>query len=266
MKILMSWPMVLVFLYGSVQTFAQEAREIRICGDGSEWPPFHFLEKDANGNKTDTVIGYSVDVLNEILKPKGYVLKFFMPPWKRCLSDTENGKYHIALDASYSEERQNKYLLTASHYATHAKFFFVKERFKSIHTLTQSSQFFAQGNVCGLQGYNYEGISSQIKNNQIEQPAKNFTSLVAMTKSGRCAFFIARSEIIHGFSKLGENLLGDGILGETTIPDSKPDLFYLLISRQADNAQTLLQDINSGIHRLRTNHRLEAILKKWISS
>ena len=92
----------------SAQTNHLEGVSINVCGDGAEWPPFIYWKRDKNGEKTDQIEGYTVDLLTRVLNESNIKTKFFLPPWKRCLQKSvDNSQYTIALDASYSKEEKN---------------------------------------------------------------------------------------------------------------------------------------------------------------
>ncbi|NRA46119.1 MAG: transporter substrate-binding domain-containing protein [Oligoflexales bacterium] len=76
-----------------------------------------YWQRDEKGNKTEKIVGYTVDLLSRVLKDANINTKFFLPPWKRCLEKSvDNSQYTIALDASYSKDREKKYLLTRDYY------------------------------------------------------------------------------------------------------------------------------------------------------
>jgi polar amino acid transport system substrate-binding protein len=101
-----------------------ERKTVQICGDVAEWPPFFYFKR-VDGEATTEVVGFTVDVLDEILGKHGVAFEIKMLPWKRCLFEVERGeKYQVALDATYSEERGQKYHFSESHYATVPYYFY----------------------------------------------------------------------------------------------------------------------------------------------
>ena len=189
------------------QTHHLEGVTLNVCGDGAEWPPYIYWQRDKNGEKTSKIVGYTVDLLSRVLSEANVTVKFFLPPWKRCLEKSvDNSQYTIALDASYSKEREKTYLLTRDYYHITPKIFYLKKNFpKGLPKFKSAANIFNIGTICGLFGYNYEGFSKGIDNNKINMDAKNFDSLTQMVASNRCKAFIARYEILAGFKNLGED-------------------------------------------------------------
>ncbi|MCB9228655.1 MAG: transporter substrate-binding domain-containing protein [Deltaproteobacteria bacterium] len=237
---------------------------IRICGDGAEWPPYHFFKR--SGDKvTKNVIGYSIDVIDTILKHEGLKTDYSLPPWARCLKDTKAGSYQIALDSSFNAERDKIYLYTDSHYIIHPALFYDTNTFpKGVNPQNSLADVLKIGNVCGLHGYNYEGMSDEIKNEMINQEAKTYGSLVKMVKSSRCKFMIARKEAFRGFREIGQDFFKDNRLRETPLPNGAEDPFHLLISKKYPHADALRTMINQGLKRIRKTGEIKKIHKKWL--
>lgn len=239
-----------------------EGKTIRACGDGAEWPPFHYFERD--GKKvTKEVTGYTVDLLKEIFSVAGIQLEVELPSWKRCLSQTETGKYQIALDGSFNEERAKTYLLSAQHYALTPGFFFLKEFNPEGLSVDTSADLWTIGRVCGLYAYNYESFAPGIDNSDIDRSAKTFEDLIRKAQKKRCSTFLARLEILTGFAAIGEDYLG-GKFGYSPLPDGKSDPFYLLISREYEHKHELKEVIDTGIARLRNEGRLQELLNRYV--
>ena len=93
----------------SVPSLASEYKVIQICDDISEWPPFIFLRRDG-GRVTQEIKGFSVQVLESILRKNNLKYELTLLPWKRCLQNVEKGESHsMLLNSSFNEERNKKY-------------------------------------------------------------------------------------------------------------------------------------------------------------
>lgn len=246
----------------SVKGDSLKGKTIRACGDGAEWPPFHYFKRDG-GTITEEVTGYTIDLLKTILSESGINLEVELPPWKRCLSDTESGKYQIALDSSFNEKRAKAYLLSAQHYTLTPAFFYLKESYPVGLSIATSADLWKNGPVCGLVGYNYEGFAPGIKNSNVDRGAKTFKELIHKVKKKRCPTFLARMEILTGFTAIGTNYL-KGEFGYNPLPDGNADPFYLLISRKFEQKYELKDVIDTGIARLRNKGLLQSILKRYV--
>ena len=238
-------------------------KTIRVCGDGAEWPPYHYYKR-VNGNVTKEVTGFSVELLEAIFNPNGLKIEVELPPWKRCLSDTKSGKYQIALDSSFNEERARTYLLSAQHYALTPAYFYLKTANPEGLSVDRASELWNKGSVCGLFSYNYEGFAPGVDNSNIDLGAKTFKELIEKTKKGRCNTFLARLEILTGFSAIGTDYL-QGQFGYHPLPDGEVDPFYLLISRQYEFKYELKELIDTGLARLRKEGVLKVLLEKYLA-
>ncbi len=244
--------------------YSFDGQTIRACGDGAEWPPFHYLKRE-NGEVTGDVTGYTVDLLQEIFSRRGIALDVELRPWKRCLADTAAGKYQIALDSSFNEERARTYLLSAQHYSLTPGYFYLLEHHPDGLSFRTTAELWKNGNVCGLYSYNYEGFASGIDNDAVDRGAKTFKELIQKAKKGRCTIFLARLEILTGFVAIGTDYL-QGEFGYARLPDAKSDPFYLLISRAYDGKHELKDIIDTGIARLRNEGRLQELLSLYVDS
>ncbi len=250
----------------SAQSSPLAGQSITVCGDGGEWPPYAYFARDSSGNKTTNIEGYTIDVLEAILSENNISVTFELPAWGRCLAKADEGKeYQIALDASYSEERNQTYLLTDSYYVITPKIFYAKETFPNgFPSVSNIDQLFSLGNICGLFSYNYEGFSQGIENSNVDRGAKDFSALAGKTLRGRCVGFLARYEILVGFSALGQDYLLGGQVADTNLPGAKPDDFYMLISRNYQYSNELKRVIDQGIQKLKESGQLDEFLRKYV--
>lgn len=231
---------------------------VRTCGDGAGWPPYTYFKR-VDGEKTKEIMGYDVDVLNAIGAKHGITFTVSMPPWKRCLQQTQKGKrFQIALSASYSQERDKTYLMTRRYYTTTAHYFYSKKTYPDGLILT-NREAFIKYKLCGLYGYNYEGFG--ISNDQLDQGAMTLPAVIKKTHQGRCDLFFERYEILAGFSTIGEKYL-DETLGHAPVPGKIADDFYMLISRKYEHRQNLKKILDAGFIELERTDQLRQILAK----
>lgn len=227
-------------------------KPLRICGDGAGWPPYTY-------QADNQVKGYDLDVLHAILDPLGIKFSVAMPPWKRCLADTEKGSYQIALSASRSKERARRFILTRDYYTLTAKYYFAtRKKLPSIKVALPGNLL--KYKACGLRGYNYDGFG--VPSELLDRDANDFPQVIRKTKAGRCDLFLARYEILRGFELVGKRYL-DNSLGYGTIPGIEGDKFYMLISRAYPHAEQLKALLNKGIERLEQQGQLRKFLSKY---
>lgn len=237
----------------SLNALAMDGEEIRVCGDGAGWPPYTY-------ELAGEVAGYDVDVLERILTPAGVSFTVEMQPWARCTGLTETGAYHIALSASYSAERAQTYLLTAPYYTVQPSYIFDRNRYPNGLDVSEPADLVGY-RLCGLRGYNYTGFG--VANENVDQGTNTFVQVVNKTLAGRCDAFLARYEILAGFSALGQNHLREGLTAEP-IPGVEADQFHMMISRQYPGAEELVQLLNRGFEALAADGTLESLLQGYL--
>lgn len=228
---------------------------------GGDWPPYEFFHRE-NGTITEKVVGYNIDVLNEIFSHHGLKYEFKVFPWKRILKYLESGdKIQMILPTSVNEERTIKYLISHPVYTITPSYFYMKKNYPNGLVMTVLSELSEQRPICGKHGYNYEnfGIEDEI----MDKGAHSFDALIRKLKVGRCNIILARYEILSGLSLIGQPLLSNEI-GFAPIPDVSGENFHFLISKNYAHSSELLQIINNGIDKLQRQGRLKKILKKYI--
>lgn len=249
------------FVFGTLLcsvVFAElsEIRKIAFCGAAAGWPPFHYID---NGK----IVGYDVDFAAAILEGTNIEFSVEIPPWKRCLSETDRGKtYQVAFSSSYKDDRAKTYIYTDSYYQLTGYYFYSKKAYPLGLNITSVDQI-RQYQICGLSGYNYDNFG--VKTETLDLGTKNFEALVEKTKRKRCDIFLARYEALKGFSLVGKDYLGDDIEAKR-IPWMKGDKFYLLVSRNYSHAAELTDHINKGIKRLKQEGSLDRILQRYIEN
>ncbi len=234
---------------------------ISICGDLAGWPPFHYFQRKG-GEKTSEIVGYDVDVLKEILEPKGFELEFSMIPWKRCLFEVSKGvRYQIGLSSSFSKTRDLLYYLSVPYYEVTPHYYYSKRHFPNGLKIDRFTDLYNYKG-CGLLGYNYAGFG--VTNELIDTSANDFPQIIQMTHRGRCDFFLARYEIFSGFVRIGENFPLDPQLGHSKLPGNVTDPFHLLITRNHSISDQLKRLIDEGIQQMKDSGQLENLLNSYL--
>ena len=246
--------MVAVLCLLFTATLRAEEKVIKICDDEAGWPPFTFEDTKSKGQVT----GASTDVLVEILKRAGYKAQISLLPWKRCLDEVEKGVSAMLINAAYSDERAQKYLLTKPLYSISSGLFYTKKRFPvkpQINTITEMNKY----TYCGLLGYNY--TMYKIDPKKLDTGAKNVEMCFAKLQLGRCDFALGDIEILKGFEAMKQlDLSGIDLI---PIPESKPKEFFMLVTKAASGGDNLLQILNKGLENLRKDGTYKKIFAKY---
>lgn len=230
------------------------ATPLQICDDDAGWPPYTF----ADPQHPQAVIGASADLLVEILKRAGYEPKITLLPWKRCLAEVERGTMAMLLNAAYSEERAQKYLMTTPYYSIRSALFYLSSKYPvapKIDTVADMKQY----RYCGLFGYNYTMYA--IPDTQLDTGAKDEAIRFAKLRHDRCDFALGDVEVLNGFVSMGQlNLSG---VSHIPIPGDKPKEFYALVTRAPSGGEKLLKVLNDGIAAAKADKTYTRIFKKY---
>ena len=251
---------LMVFFIPAITMALNIKTPLKICDDGSEWPPYTHFER-VNGKKTNKIIGFSVEVISTILKAEGLQHEIELPPWSRCLKSIREGNdFVMALNASYSEERRRSYWMTNPYYSTTNYYFYSKATYPEGLNVKKKADLLNY-KICGMHGYNYSTYG--VAKNQIDQQAHDFTQLINKLHRKRCDLFLEKYEILVGFSAIGKNYLSDSNLGSAVVPEMKSTPFYMLISKKVSYGKELKELINRGVERMKRNGKMEELMKKY---
>lgn len=234
-------------------------RVIKACDDGAEWPPYTYFQRDADGKAGRQVVGYSVEVLQRILAPLGYTAEIDLLPWARCQREVERGEtYVLALNASPSPEREQRFLLSRAYYQTTHAYFYSRRRHPQGLDIQHLGDL-ARYRVCGLRGYNYSAYGLQ--GEQLDVGANEPQQVVGKLRAGRCDLWLEKYEIVAGTRVVGTDLLANADLAWARVPDLPPGDFHMIVSRQHPQ---WLKAINDGLARLQASKELELLLRRHV--
>ena len=187
---------------------------------------------------------------------------FKLIPWNRCLHEVETGDtYDMVSSAAFSQERDEKYLVTDSYYTVRPHYFYPRQRFPDGLEIPEI-ELFANYRVCGLRGYNYTNFGISV--DAIDVGTHNFTQLIEKTERGRCDVFLGRYEIFAGFAKTGNNYIVKHSLGTAPMPGVPGDKFHMLVSRNFRHAEVLRDALNDGIARLKASGEDQQLLAPYL--
>ncbi len=231
---------------------------ISICEDENEWPPYsYFLRVD--GKKSQKLVGYAVDVIDEIFTRHHIRYRIDMIPWARCMAVTKIGKqYQMVLNLSFSPERMQALLFSRPYYSTTVYYYYSKRRHPDGLAVKGPADLRSY-RLCGVRGYNYVGYG--IDAAAIDQGAGDFTALIAKMHLGRCDLFLEKNEIMTAYAAIGRDYLADPDVGRAPMPGMKPGLFHFGISRKYPEAESLRTLVDQELVRMEDSGRLHEI---WI--
>lgn len=237
----------------------EERFSIAICDDGNEWPPYSYYAR-VEGKKTRQLAGYAVDVIDEIFARHKVRYSIDLIPWTRCQAVAIIGKeYGMVLNMTYNARRARSFYLSRPYYFANTYYFYSRRNHPDGLSIRSPADL---GNyrVCGVQGYNYEGLG--IDAEQIDQGAKDFVALVAKLEIGRCSLFLEKDQVMAGFAGIGKDYLSGHDIGKAPLPGVKPTAFHFGVSKRHPQGATLRKVIDDDLRRMEASGRLEELLKK----
>lgn len=236
---------------------------ISVCDDDAEWPPFTFYRR-ADGVKTKKIIGSAVDALDRILRPAGISYTIELLPWKRCQLEIMAGtRYQLALNASYSAERERDFLLSRPFYRLTSQYFYSRKQHPEGLAIKGPADL-KRYRVCGLAGYNYStyGLIPE----EMELGYNGFANMIAKLHAGRCDLFVEKREIIQGFTVVDPEmarLLADPQFAAGTLPGVRDAPFHMIVSRAVPYGQALQQLLDVGIAELEASGEMQKIMARY---
>lgn len=233
---------------------AHSGEPVSICDDGAGWPPYTF----ADPKNPSRIIGASKDLIFGILERAGYSPQITLLPWKRCLAQVESGQTAMLLNASYSAERAQKFLMTKPYYSLNSVLFYQTSKYPQPPRITTQEEMKLY-RYCGLYGYNY--TMYEIPKAQLDTGAKDEPSRFAMLKRDRCDFVLGDVELLNAFASMGQLTL-EGT-AHIPIPGAKPKEFHAMVSKTLVNASQLLKTLDEGIIAAKADKSYSRIFNKY---
>lgn len=244
---------------------AVENFSISICDDANEWPPYTYFER-VEGNKSSKVVGFSIDVLDEIFARHQIRYTITMLPWARCLLEVKKGKhYQMVLDITAGPEREAMFWLSRPVYFTNTYYFYSRKKFPQGLNILAMADLKAY-RVCGIHGYsvNYTGFRDFFKPGEVDQGTKDYKALIAKLHAQHCDLFLEQFQAMQGYAVIGQPFLDDQHLAREPMPGLIPSPFRFAISRGYAAGESLLRIINEELEQMEASGRLKALWKKRV--
>lgn len=238
--------------------WAELPKLIKVCDDGEEWPPYAYYER-VEGKKSQNIVGYSVDLLKEIVAAKDIQISVELIPWSKCLNDLHEGKYDMTLNAGFNSERNHSYLMSRAFYTVTPVYFFDNSKKPP---LLESVTDLKKYKLCGVKGYNYRA-GFMLDKNSIDLTSTSIMQAFQGIKSGKCDLVPERLEPVVGYKIIKiYDYEADGI-SYRVIPRMEPVTFHMMVSKKISYSKELFEMINQGIKDLEHSEKNNALLKKY---
>jgi polar amino acid transport system substrate-binding protein len=237
-----------------------QAQTLAICDDINEWPPYLYYQRD-NGATTTKLVGYAMDVLDEILSSHKISYEVTLLPWARCLSGVAAGKYALAINAVRNPERERSYLMTSTYYSVRNFYFYSRKQHPDGLPIKGVADVLKQ-KVCGILNYDHSAMG--FKPGQVDQGSKTYDALISKLHLGRCTLFVSQYEAMLGYALIGQAYFDDPDLGFAQVPDYRLARFGMAVSRALPYGPALRDLLSADINAMQANGRLDAIWKKHL--
>ena len=253
-----------------VQGFA--SAPVKLCGE--PWAPFLY-ESAGNGQENKDIIGLHLKNFPLLEKVTGLKFNFSLLPWKRCLYYVDNyskpGDFEIAMDASFSTERAEKYHYVGPMYATGTAVWYSRNRFPDGPIAKKTGRVIAWINemqhyrICGNLGWNYEmyyvehGIP---RSNEIIRSPGGLPGIFSMLSKGRCDLIETHPSIVIGAMVTGKLDMPKDIACSKM--NEEPEKFYMMVAKKSPRAEELVARLSTGLIYLQRTLQWKSIKDKGV--
>lgn len=236
---------------------------VPVCDDVNEWPPYtQFRRRD--GERGSEVTGFTVELLREIGRRRGFAPSVHMLPWKRCQAAVQSGEMAGLLNAILTEERGRDFLISPVIYETRLLLLGRSERFPQGLDLERQTELLKL-RVGGLHGYSYSQLDA-IAPERLER-APNYGSLLHMLRIGRVDVALINEGVLHGLQALNQlpKHWDDGlVIG--TLADRQPSRFHMMFSRQHPQGALLREAVTAELAAMHKDGSLARLRAQWLPS
>ena len=228
----------------SISAATAEQRKLDIAA--TEFPPFYGAEMENQGFMTEIIL--------EAFKRGGYEADVTFLPWKRALEGTKKGKHDGLFTVWHRPEREEWFLFSDPLPANELVFFKQKNndiKFGSYADLKP----FKIGVVRGYAtppGFDEAGL----KTAEAKDDAENLRKL----NKGRVDLVLADRIVAQHI--INTEIPGAADSLDWLEPPAHVDIQYLVISKEAEDHQSILADFNKALGEMKSDGTLDGIMAK----
>ena len=244
---------LLLFITLSSFTYASSStpvNELTICWEKELKPPY--LTLDTAGQPT----GIAVEWLTTIFAAQNIKLVNKLLPWKRCLKELKLGNVDIVPNASFKLSRTQIAHYSAALYTTHLYLYYTNKLLAE-KDLTQAAAF-APYKVGGVNGFNYGFLDDAFN---IDTAANTRRSLLKKLLKGRLDFAIMQREVYLAIRT--QDQASTEPLKAVPSPITHQAKYFVLISKKHPRAESIKENFNIQLRKLRVSGQYLHILKKY---
>lgn len=228
---------------------------VSVCADPDP-PPWTYWVRDAQGHKTRSYTGFSVDVFSAVFKKLGREVRFIGDvPWSRCLKMVEAGDIDYAMDAYFNTERDKLFAFSRHYNTLTPQVFYRADSPVEVRSTADLQRY----RGCGMLGASYAHYGLQSE--QLDLGVNTYQGMITKLKAQRCDYFVEELEVIAGYKKLGVDHLGDQALRYHAVTDAQAPAKHL-IAAKGSAAAALLPEIDKQLGALIASGEAVKLWKK----
>lgn len=219
------------------------------------WPPY-------NGDPGAVAPGYMIEVLQEIFSPQGVTIDYKVMPWKRAISDVQNGTFDAVVGSD--PEETPGLIFPKENFGVNLNGLYVKAgttwRFTGAESLSQVR-------LGAIDGYSYSGrVDDYLARNRggkqvfLATGDDALDKLLKMLQSGRIDAIIENVNVMTYTLRgagLENQVVSAGVNEQGRLP------LYVAFSPRNTQAIIYARNFDEGIVRLRKSGRLKEILATY---
>ncbi len=235
---------------------ARAAPPVTVCID-PEPPPWSYWKRDKDGNPTDQLTGFSVELVRHLFHSLGRDVRFMTDtPWSRCGYDVRHRKSGFVMDLYQDGPRAPEFLFSVP-YNTLTPQLFTRRN----HPIEASSPAdLKRYKGCGFVGGAYDHYG--LKDDDLDLSANGYAGVIQKMKSGYCDYFVEELEILAGFQLGHEDYLGDPEIAHRPLKWVKPPSLHLATAPGSADA-LLIPKLNAQIESMDKSGELAALWHKY---
>ena len=211
------------------------------------WEPFYGEELPQNG--------FFSALSREAFKRAGYELEIKFLPWKRAISETQNGNFDGILGAYYSNERTEWGVYTEKIVDNEDVFFQKVENninYENIEELKKFKIGVVRGDVPSEElkkmGFNVEEVNDYYQN-------------ILKLNLGRVDLALMSKKYFYNYVKYSENDL-EGKMKPLEIPFKSYEVFNIITKKRSD-AKVIVKKFNTALNEMKEDGTYEKIMSSF---
>ncbi|MBU2712434.1 substrate-binding periplasmic protein [Zooshikella harenae] len=239
------------------------AKEVKICDDDVEYPPYTYYER-INNKVSKKIIGITNDTLTVVFEALNLNYHIDHIPWKRCLFEVakfnKRKRYEMFSTGSYTLERAEKYYVTSPFSEIYPAVFYSNAHFTADINVDNIEILQKFDSVCGVLGYFYKEYGLTRESDFIRVPT--IIAGFKMLESNRCQIMPLAIQVGYGLKLIEKHNVPETIRA-ARIKVIKSETLHFFISKKSPRAFELYTKINHELLRLKYEGVLDEIHAKY---